>query len=64
MKVSFKDNAPDLAPCRCANCQLLFVIEELDDIDDVGERLDPGGEVPAGQCPECGALAYLIRVET
>jgi hypothetical protein len=28
-------------------------------IADIQERLDPGGVVPAGQCPECGALAYL-----
>lgn len=29
-------------------------------VDDLPERLDVGGEVPAGEC-ECGALAYVVR---
>jgi len=48
---------------KCANCpwsgpedrvgRTLFQIHHL------AERLEPGGEVPAGECPLCGALAYL-----
>jgi hypothetical protein len=28
------------------------------DIPDLLQRLDPGGVVPAGECPTCGALVY------
>ena len=43
----------------CDNCRLYCAVSELDLIDDLEQRLDPGGVVPAGQCPHCGALAYL-----
>lgn len=39
-------------------CELELKLEE---VPDLAQRLDPGGEVPAGVCPECGALAYLER---
>jgi len=29
-------------------------------IQDLATRLDPGGTVPAAECPECGCLAYPI----
>jgi predicted RNA-binding Zn-ribbon protein involved in translation (DUF1610 family) len=35
--------------------------EKLEDLPDLAEWLDVGGEVPAGRCPACGALAYLER---
>ena len=49
---------------RCDNCGRAFSAEnELDhvfpDIPDLVSRLDPGGTVPSGQCPRCGALIYL-----
>lgn len=51
--------------CKCDNCNWsgpqIDLGCELGDIPDLGLRLDPGGEVPAGECPECGALAYLIK---
>jgi len=43
----------------CDNCDWTGRCDALDPIDDIDQRLDPGSEVPAGQCPECGALAYL-----
>lgn len=33
----------------------------LGDLKCIGERLSPGSEVPAGECPECRALAYVAR---
>lgn len=39
-------------------CELSLKLEELDHLTD---RLDVGGEVPAGSCPECNALCYLER---
>jgi hypothetical protein len=37
--------------------------EKLEDLPDLAEWLDVGGEVPAGRCPSCGALAYLERAD-
>lgn len=55
-----KDNLENLdTPCRCDNCDWRGPASDLDVIEDAQERLDPGCEVPAGECPECGMLAYL-----
>src|SRR5689334_11700883 len=32
---------------------------QLRDVPDFWGRVDVGGELPAGECPECQALAYL-----
>jgi hypothetical protein len=48
---------------RCADCTNETPIDGLAktlfQCDGLSERLDPGSEVPAGEC-ECGAFAYLI----
>lgn len=46
-------------PCKCDNCDWTGKTDDLESISDAQERLTPGGTVPAGQCPNCGALAYL-----
>jgi len=33
------------------------------DIPDLSERLDIGGEVPFGECPDCGALCYMCGAD-
>ncbi len=45
---------------RCDNCDSRWPKDQLAPADDLEGRLDPGSEVPAGECPECGALAYLV----
>lgn len=47
--------------CACHNCDWAGPLDECEEVDDIGARLDPGSEVPAGQCPDCGALAYLVK---
>lgn len=51
--------------CLCDNCAWVGPQNalgcELHEIPHLSERLDPGGEIPAGECPECGALAYVIQ---
>jgi hypothetical protein len=46
----------------CGNCDKRWDDADLKvrfpNIPDLLERLDPGGTVPAGECPACGALAY------
>ncbi len=46
--------------CRCDDCGRTFEQADLAAIKDIEQRLDAGGTVPAGECPECGALAYVI----
>lgn len=53
------DNTNDADPVECDNCDWEGTLEQLGIIKDAHERLDPGSTMPAGECPECGALAYL-----
>ena len=48
------------ATAYCGNCNMIHKLDRLLPITDVEERLDIGGEVPAGQCPECDALCYVV----
>lgn len=47
--------------CVCGNCDWTGGAEDLEGIVDAQERLTPGSPVPAGQCPRCGALAYIAE---
>lgn len=51
----------------CANCGESWtedqIIVGLDSIPDLHQRLDPGGVVPSGECPECFALVYAVSQE-
>lgn len=44
----------------CDDCAWQGTDSQLKPIQHLEERIDAGGVVPAGQCPECGALAYLV----
>jgi len=51
---------------QCDNCGLTFADEtELTraypDIPDLLQRLEPGGTVPSGECPNCSALVYPVQ---
>jgi hypothetical protein len=41
----------------CPNCTWRGT--ELDGVDDLFDRVNPGELMPAGECPECGALVEL-----
>lgn len=43
---------------KCDNCRRQFQWQQLQPIDNIGERIEPGGTVPSGQCPECQCLCY------
>lgn len=47
---------------KCANCQKVHDAGDLVEIRRLWERLEPGGEFPAGQCPDedCGALCFPV----
>lgn len=48
---------------KCDNCGWRGVpkIDAFADIPDLFERIEPGGVVPSGECPECGALCYPLK---
>lgn len=54
--------------CKCDNCDWEGEQEQLGcqlaDIPDLEDRIEPGCEVPAGECPKCGCLAYVVKPET
>ena len=51
--------------CECDNCGFSCNESEIKnrwpDIPHLGERVEPGGTVPAGECPRCGALTYRLE---
>jgi ferredoxin len=55
--------------CQCDNCHHVCPTADLkvplEATPDLDKRLDPGGEVPAGECNKCEehALTYLLRQE-
>jgi hypothetical protein len=46
---------------RCDNCGTERFDRDLRKARRLWERLEPGGEVPAGECPDCGALCCLVE---
>lgn len=46
--------------CHCDNCGKVLKNTELEFIQDAEQRLTPGEETPAGECPHCYALVYLL----
>src|SRR5262245_58554251 len=56
-------NADPQAGVTCANCGWDGIAAQLGrqliDVHRLWERIEPGETVPAGECPECGALAQL-----
>lgn len=65
------DKEPTLDQARCDNCghvQDSLVqgggkkpLAIFPDIPDLLKRIDPGGEVPCAECPQCGSLMYLLK---
>lgn len=45
---------------RCDDCGHLWSDSELVEPRHLSQRLDPGGVVPSGECPDCGALCYPL----
>jgi len=48
----------DFGVSECDACGEIWANDELDAVNDYGQRVDPDGPAPSGQCPECGALCY------
>ena len=52
------------ATSQCDDCRSIYNDDQLEEIDNFFMRVEAGGEVPSGQCPnpECGALCYPITL--
>ena len=49
---------------QCDNCSGIFPEHKIvTEIPDYHQRVDPGGTVPSGECPKCGALVYPFEVD-
>lgn len=60
-----ENNKPAPVWCLCANCGTVAKHTELrplKTIEKLAERVDEGGEVPAGECGLCGALSYIVDI--
>jgi len=50
--------------CRCDNCDKHTWYDDLEQpIKTPEHRFVAGCEIPAGECPACGALAYVKTLE-
>jgi len=47
----------------CDNCSSEWTKNDLDSIDDLEARVLPGEPMPAGQCPECGAVCHGVKTK-
>jgi len=45
----------------CQNCGKEWDNGQLNPIQDIHQRVEPGEPMPSGECPDCGALCQLIR---
>lgn len=43
---------------KCDNCNWTGTADQTRPARDLWKRMDAGGPVPAGECPECGCFAY------
>ena len=48
---------------KCQDCKWTGTACQTVPIRDLEERIAPGETVPAGECPECGALAALSKLD-
>lgn len=53
----------DRRHCRCGDCGWSGSANRTGWIRNLPERVAPGETMPAGECPRCGALAYLWAPE-
>jgi DNA-binding transcriptional regulator YiaG len=50
------------APCSCQDCDWTGPASALQLVASIEERISAEEIVPAGECPECGALAHLDEI--
>lgn len=53
-----EDDESDEEQFECQNCGKRWAIDELLPVQDLLQRVAPGEPMPAGECPECGAVCH------
>lgn len=48
---------------ECQNCRARNPLGSLNYIKDLYARVEPGEPMPAGECPECGALCHAVKAD-
>jgi hypothetical protein len=48
-------------PAACQDCEWRGTVADCNEPADLWERVEPGERVPAGECPDCGALCSLVK---
>ena len=53
-------NAYDLDELKyeCQGCSATWDLEDLNEIEDIHQRVSPGDLMPYGQCPICGVVVH------
>jgi hypothetical protein len=46
---------------ECQNCGVAREEDQLHEVRDIFQRVAAGEPMPAGECPDCGAICHLIK---
>ena len=49
---------------ECQDCETRTPESKLNPVKDLHQRVEPGEPMPAGECPECGALCQEIEAQS
>lgn len=55
------EDIEDNARCECDSCDRVMEAWECNPIEEFHKKMKVGDLVPAGECPYCGGLAYLME---
>jgi hypothetical protein len=55
------ENDLDIEESECQNCGTIWPGYALKDVEDIGQRVAPGEEMPSGECPQCGAVCHIVK---
>ena len=47
----------------CENCQAEWTLDDLNPVKDIEQRVAPGEIMPAGECPDCGAVCHGVKTK-
>lgn len=53
-------SSTDQPIAECQDCGARFPENQLNEIKDFSQRVEPGESCPAGECPDCGSLASRV----
>ena len=60
MKSDLSHTVPEGRKCQCDNCGHVCTADELNEIEDLEQRIGAGNVIPAGDCPKCGCLSFML----